>query len=435
MFFMKTKKRVKKLEENVDSLEQQISEFYAKFEENNSNIINKLSQLQKQINSSPVQGTDNIDIKKLFTDIKKYIDDSVEETNKNISSQIGAIEKRQITKSDVATIIDEKLTQKGTKTDKSVSDGKSASVDYDYINKQISLSVSQSVNQALSQNLNQTVLYAVNQAVGSAVNNAVGPIISQEVSSAVKKVCDPLVKQIQEANRKNAFLELEVVKLKEQLDEINRRSNNKTDVIIKEPPITPVSNQPVSSLSDDRRAEKKHIPAITENASANLRTVTEMLAKTRKLEKQYLSCLDNTEDNQVYFRTVAKAKEKFEKLISKMNNKPLPSDKVANEIVKVLESTIIKNLTSPDLYSVVDKYLLECGFEKTEFMLNKKLTDDDYRYISDMPLETPVNERSKHNTIVEKKHDAYSLFYIDEDDGLSERVIAGDYVIGKYKEQ
>ena len=105
--------------------------------------------------------------------------------------------------------------------------------------------------------------------------------------------------------------------------------------------------------------------------------------------------------------------------------------KIVGEIVKIFNSTIVKNFAKKELSALINQFMTDCSFVKKELEVGKRLSDDDYSYIGDSPLNEPVDTEELHNVILEKEHDAYIIYYKDED-GLSFRIVEGKCSIGNY---
>ena len=150
-----------------------------------------------------------------------------------------------------------------------------------------------------------------------------------------------------------------------------------------------------------------------------------------ELKEQYHVVLSDDVGNSVYFKTVDNLVKKLNKLADECSDDELEPSSIAGDLVKIINATVVKNFANLKLHDVVDKFLIGCGMEKRILDVGKKLSDDDLELIGDIPLDIPVQTTEQHNTIIQKTHDAYIIYYKDED-GLSYRIISGQYSIGKF---
>ena len=155
-------------------------------------------------------------------------------------------------------------------------------------------------------------------------------------------------------------------------------------------------------------------------------------SNAKELRKQYADVLSNSDENAIYFKTVNSFIFKIERLIDRGIFSP---NKISNEIVKILSSTIMKNFAKKELHSIIDDFMLKCKFDKKELKIGQSIEDEDLDYIGDNYLKVEVSSPEMHNTIINKSHDAYIFDCYDPDEEeFFKKIIPGDYAIGYRKE-
>ena len=178
-------------------------------------------------------------------------------------------------------------------------------------------------------------------------------------------------------------------------------------------------------------AQVNTAPLFNENFIRNSKKLDNIIKNASALRDNYFYALNEVDENNIYFKTVDNCLRKLEKLSEKLASSEMEASNIVGELVKILNSTIVKNFVKKELFPFIDEFMLNCGFIKREIEVGKKLGDSDYDYIGEMPLDVPVDSPEQHNMVLAKEHDAYVIYYKDEDE-LSYRVIAGQYSIGKF---
>lgn len=184
----------------------------------------------------------------------------------------------------------------------------------------------------------------------------------------------------------------------------------------------------IDSVSD---ASDRHTPLFVLSNSQNVHKLKKIIEAAVELKEQYHVVLSDDVGNSVYFKTVDNLVKKLNKLADECSDDESEPSSIAGDLVKIINATVVKNFANLKLHDVVDKFLIGCGMEKRILDVGKKLSDDDLELIGDIPLDIPVQTAEQHNTIIQKTHDAYIIYYKDED-GLSYRIISGQYSIGKF---
>lgn len=388
-------KRIEDLEEQTRTLENKFDDIVEEI--NNissitsndvSEIKEKMSSLKNEIESIRTSNRNDISAECSFSQQKKYIDNEIKELK---NSQLDQKTVEKLISDSCRNIIQKEVRSEHLSDTKPSS--VSVEVDYDKINRQINFAVSQAVSREIVQlknvlsfefernNQNERMiqdLQARIEALEKAKTNPTG-------SSAVAKSNEFFVKDSNSSSLKNAISE---------------------------------SSELIS-----------HTPLFTSSGVFNARKLDGIKNKAIELKRQYEAALSGDENTTVYIKTVDSFINKICKLAENSSDEEPAS--IAGKLVKAVNFTIMKNFANPRLVSIIDSFLMDCGIEKRILKIGKKLEDEDYELIGDMPLEVPVKDIELRNTIVKKVHDAYVIYYKDED-GLGYRVIDGQYSIGKF---
>ena len=397
MFFMKTKKRVKKLEENYEKL---ISEQEA--------TLDKLVSLENAIISIKRKS----DAFTEFGENKNTIDFKSE--SKNIVMTL-------------KTYIDEQI-EKSEKSNVSIND----------VSKMIRQSESQIINQMNSLVEHSSAQPTVNDDYNK-INQQMAAIM-QQVNNSNQRI-EQLYNLLNNEIIRNNQLVNSIGLIQQHINELEQSSSSVSQSAIS-PSVFPITSD--SSVNEKERATAVKVdiipakpksvntaPIFTDNSALNIKMINAILKNALTLQEKYAKVLPRSDENSIYFKTVDSCVNKLQKLADKVVSTDMESSKIAVELVKILNLTVVKNFVNKSLLSVIDEFLLDCKFIKKELDIGKKLSDEDYDYIGEMPLEVPVSSSEKHNVIVRKKHDAYVIYYKD-DEGISNCIICGEYSIGKY---
>lgn len=203
---------------------------------------------------------------------------------------------------------------------------------------------------------------------------------------------------------------------------ISRLKKKYPDVLLRESsPFVdgPGENDDMLCFDDDWERSVTILKAILENA--------------KRLKERYCKVLTNSDNNTVYFKTIDKLIDRLEKMTI---DKPLDSCKAADKLLKVINSTIVKNFSCERLEKNLRSFMRECGFKCIELRIGKVIDDEDLKYIDTSNcIYEEVKDKRKHNTIISKSYDSYVYKYFDsEENEYYERVIPGAYSIGSWKE-
>lgn len=186
------------------------------------------------------------------------------------------------------------------------------------------------------------------------------------------------------------------------------------------------------AVADISENKSKDVLLISDDEENNRAVVSSVLKNARQLKASYVSLLEDNESNAIYFKTVNKLVKKLEDFYE---NGEFELKKTWKMLSKVIETTIMKNFVNSILSEAINSFMLNCKFRAIVFPVGKKLNDSDFDYISDSYLRVAVDSKSKHKTIVEKKHDAYEFECYDPDEETTFRkIIPGEYAIGYWKE-
>lgn len=395
MFGMKTKKRVKKLEENqeiilrnqyeleksIDSVQENIKDLAAAFRSKGTSDINS-------------------DLDKIKGEFKGYVDTQINEC-KRLSVSVNDVSK--MIDSSEKKLVDHVASECKRVSVQKISPQEAAApvIDYELISRQISEAVQQAYNS------DQRVIQ---------LNNL-------------------LYNEIERSKQ----LENTIYQLQQRIGELERKNMSggyvpqsaPVSVPVSEPAPVPVS-VPVKKPEPKMQEKPKIIvPLFTDEQVTNERKLDNILKNAQKLKENYSRVLFDSEENSVYFKTIDNCIKKLQKLSDKAAANDMEPSKIVSELVKLFNSTIIKNCVNKNLNMLVDEFMQQCKFVKKELTAGTVLTDEDYNYIGEMPLDVPVSSPEKHNTIIEKEHDAYIIYYKDEE-GLSSGIIEGKCSIGKY---
>lgn len=387
MFFMKTKKRVKKLEEHYENLKKAQESFLDDLSDLKyilNDIENKLAIVPERRNTN---NTDSAEIKELVKKLKYYIDDQIESNKKN-----------QISVNDVCKMLNENNTQildQINSTVERLAVKPTVSVDYDRINQQIVLAVQQAYSS------DNRIAY-------------LNGLLNAEIE-------------------KNKQLENSMEQLKQRINTLEKNKSCIEQAAVPSFSTVSSSDNVINKelVSDTAPTQVNYTPLFNDNYIRNMKMLNNIIENAVILQNRYSGVLSEREENSIYFKTIDNCLKKLQKLSDKLSASEMESSQIVGELVKILNSTIIKNFVKKELYPLIDEFMINCRFIKKELEVGKKLGDDDYDYIGEMPLDVPVDSPEKHNRILSKEHDAYVIYYKDED-GLSCRIIDGKYSIGKY---
>lgn len=404
MFFMKTKKRIKKLEEEYEQIQEDLKYIKDKLESSDdSDISMEILRINRHLESlnehvktlslgSSKSKNESIDISALKAEIVREIDRKIVPTGVSESFVSNAIKDNN----------NNLLVQVRKLLESNQPSGNNSDIDYDRINAQIISAVQQA------------------QSSDSRVVNLTNCLYAEiEKNKQLQMYADSLNQRIialenAKSNQSNAASV-----------DVDRGRTQKNAPVVRPININENTNAPV------QHTEAAIVPIFSDNSLRNEKTVKAFLDNALELKEKYLSILSSGESDSIYIKTVDNCIKKLEKLYEKASDSQLEPSKLASEISKILSSTIIKNFVNPKLYTVIDEYLLSCKLVRKALQVGNKLCDDDYDYIGEMPLDVPVNNPEQHNVIMTKEHDAYIITFKDEE-GLSRRIIEGKYSIGKY---
>lgn len=194
----------------------------------------------------------------------------------------------------------------------------------------------------------------------------------------------------------------------------------------------PEKKQVVDSEIPENDNGKKIPLRFDDNETENMKRLNMILNNARRLKNDYTETLGSIKDNEIYFKTINSFISKTEAFINKGVLSPV---KIAKEIVKNLSTTLIKNYANQKLKNVLDDFMTSCNFNLIELPVGKKIEDDDLDYISDNCYKIDVSNRDMHNTIIEKRHDAFVFeCYDSEEEEFYQKIIPGEYAIGSWKE-
>lgn len=183
----------------------------------------------------------------------------------------------------------------------------------------------------------------------------------------------------------------------------------KADAVIK----TSVSNEPILTGS--------HIH--------NLHYLENCLKYLEDLRREYTKVLGNEPKNMIYFKILSSYENEMKELIEDVrDDEEIEAYEIAKKFVDIIKSTIIKNFTKDELKKYLDEYFLKCKLQKIEIEVGKKIGEETYKYIGN-PLQKPVDNPSLDRVVISKKHDAYFITY-KEEDSIIQKVISGECEIG-----
>lgn len=409
MFFMKTKKRVKALEKQAAQLQKQ----YEQIKSNQNEIINDLSELSSLISNITSGMADNSDRPDSSENVNAILRKSISQLKSYVDTQIENNRKEQLSVNDVNEIVAKNNKQLINEINlilkKQEPAAAAVEVDYDRINRQI--------------------IQAVKQASGADNQIAqLNTLLYNEIkrNEQLEEQMQLIMQRLSRLEEKNTKLEEKNTQLEKKTRENVHSAPAEKTVINKpvlEKPAEPVNN-PVSACT----------PLFSDNVLRNEKMLSKIIDNAAVLKEKYDNILEADGNNAVYFKTIDNCMKKLQRLSEKLSSTDMESSKIVGEIVKILNSTIVKNFAKKELYSAIDQFMIDSLFIKKELPIGKKLSDDDYDLIGDMPLDVPVDSMDQHNVIQGKEHDAYLIYYKDEE-GLSYRVIDGKYSIGKYLKQ
>ncbi len=174
------------------------------------------------------------------------------------------------------------------------------------------------------------------------------------------------------------------------------------------------------------------IPVFTEDPSKNKRALTKCMMQCTKLQQTLEQVCGTDGSLDIYRKLLDKCYKKLDSLSKKLDEKKYDTEKLAREVIKVFEQSVVKGLSQESVAGLMGDFLVKCGLRKIGFKPGQKLTDSDYEYVDDLVFYEEVREKTMNNCIIEVRQDAYVLDYIDED-GPGEAVIQGSYRIGTYK--
>ena len=348
------------------------------------------NEMEKEDGAEKLEEISAEDLKILFSQQKKYIDNRVDKIEKNQLTYNTVNELISNSCSDVLKEIKAQIHSESKVSSATIE------VDYNRINQQIALSVSQ--------------VFASDNRIAQ-INNLL--LAEKEKNKQYEKIIADL------------YVRIEALEKKETKSDINIPSVYDSP----EPPAV-VHEQTFSETNNIPTVSVEHTPLFTLSNTVNIRRLDKIKDNALNLKKQYESILLDDEDN-VYFKTVDKLITKISKLAEKCSDDELEPSALSGEFVKIINATIMKNFANKKLFSVIDSFMVGCGTEKKVLDVGQKLGDEDFELIGDMIINVPVNAQEQHNTIVNKIHDAYIVYYKDED-GLNYRVIDGQYTIGKF---
>lgn len=415
MFFMKTKKRVKKLEDELKKFEAAIVSQDEKIEkllkqtkrnkEDISSINFALNDLGNRINVSSDNSTNDISAELVNSKIKE----TVLRLTKYVDSNIEKISSEYISKEETENIISRE-NQKILSELRNHSSTSSERIDYDAINKMI-------VQTVQSYSNNDTRVNELERLLKS----------EQEKNTKLELTIQNLLVRIESLEKKEIKKPVENEYTQKYVSEIYT-VDKKTEVNIINP------SEPVKKDTTDVQSGETNRnvirPLFSDNELKNEKALQLILNNAIELKQKYAEVTEIAEDA-IYLKTVDMCISRMQKLIDKNNSSAMDASKLAGEVVKILNSTIVKNFSRKELVELIDQFMIKSSFVKKELEVGKKLTDEDYAYIGDMPLDIPVKSYEQHNVILEKQHDAY-IIYVKDEEGISERIIDGKYGIGKF---
>lgn len=402
---MKTKKRVKELEKEFKVLKREVEQL----KNNQDDILENLSELTSCINE--IAGNiNNLPVGTVSSEVdKKLLKETVTQLKKYVDSQIEADRKNQLSKEEIQTIINKNNEYNNACI---INEIKDMLKNYDNANLQ---HVQSPIVDVDYDRINYNIVQAVNRAFDS--ESVRFDALMYEIEQMKNRV-DKLesLKNSKKPEQRQDIEKTEPTKPRRKVSNDNKTDAGKTNDL------------PVSQASTDIVAAS---PLFSNNLLRNEKMLSNILGNAKELRNKYYSIIEDNVENSVYFKTVDNCVKKLEKLTEKISLKEMEPSKIAGELVKILNSTIVKNFVKRELHSVIDQFMTDCSFIRKELYVGKKLSDEDYDFIGEMPLDVPVDSADQHNVIQAKEHDAYLIYYKDEE-GLSYRVIDGKYSIGKY---
>ncbi len=183
---------------------------------------------------------------------------------------------------------------------------------------------------------------------------------------------------------------------------------------------------PEQALTENKAAEDTLM--FDNDTQKNKNKLLKIKENAEILLEECEDALKNESDSKVYFKTINKFIEKLETLNNKGGFLP---EKLSGELLKAMDSTIVKIFSKKEIVCFVEAFFIKCGLKKVVLPYGEKLSDDDYDYIGNNFMKKIAEKPSQRNTILEKVHDAYEFMYYDSDDEEAyKRIIAGGYTIG-----
>lgn len=172
------------------------------------------------------------------------------------------------------------------------------------------------------------------------------------------------------------------------------------------------------------------ILSFNDNCDHNRQKLCVICDNAKELRSKYSEIING--DETIYLKTVDNFINKMDSIIGKGDFSP---NKVSDKLKKALSLTVIKNFANSKLSLLIDDFLAKCGFKKVELPIGKRVEDDDFKYIPEFYLKIDVKSPDMHNTIIDKKHDAYVFNCYDTDEEeYCQKIIPGEYSIGCWKE-
>lgn len=185
-------------------------------------------------------------------------------------------------------------------------------------------------------------------------------------------------------------------------------------------------------LAETVEYDSGQILCFDDDSESNKNKVLKIMDNIDELRKDYSHELENVAANEIYFKTIDKLNSQMNRII---DNKRFSPDKLVSDITKYFTQTIIKNYSNALLVEAIDNFFERCNFKKVELQIGKKLEDEDFEYIGSNAMKVNVSDKSKHNTIIEKKHDAFEFRCYDmEEEEYYTKIIPGEYAIGCWRE-
>lgn len=404
------------------------------------NKVNSIENDLEMLNSAIEQDRNSIgniekylkkysqEISDSFVSINKIIDEIKKENTSNYQNVlIDTDELKKLVYSQISALSNEVngnlnvLEQKIAKLE-SIEEGKQSSIDIEAL-----------VNSIRTEYINVI-------AKNIAENNSAVELRFQEASSSISRINEVVsrhesgIKQLM-ASKSNSESEL-YAQLVKDFKEEQEKNKFLTELVNKQSEGITALTQKVEQLTKDieklnrgtEKQQKKISLFFDEDNNSNICKILMLIDRANVLKQELLD--RGMSEDDVYMKLVDNLLDKLIKLSTKNSEKSYGSDKLANEIVKILKQTIVKGMNQERIKDVFTKYMETCGIRKLDWSIGKKMTNDDYEYLEEPIMYEEVQEYNKVGTIVGILQDTYVIDYI-EDTEKYEAIIPGIYRIGK----